>query len=223
MLAYMSFTLQLTPAFPYFRHVPLSKSAAVSPVAQYGSLLPLHQHRKASLTAGQDVFKLNFTLSALQSGSAPSRSPPHLPSRPSPLRQSFSLDDPVQELALSTLTKTFYFSPLTSYFVAQSHTSITTAIPTHYQSQPNGDQQNDAAQGQGTLIPESTPGEPSLRPRPNAQPKKAKSMDNFRATLFPLLEVDEVEDSPDATKAVWKTGRRSSYRLTTKQRARSMV
>ncbi|KAJ9122500.1 hypothetical protein QFC22_001929 [Naganishia vaughanmartiniae] len=222
MLAYMSFTLQLSPTFPYFRHQPLSKSAAVSPATQYGPLLPLHNRRKELLVAGQDLFKPNFSLSPSQSASSSSRSPPHLPSRPSPLRQSFSHDGEVQELELGSPSKTSYLSPLTSYFATQSHIATTTAIPTQFQNQSNGDQQNDGFCVPATLI-DSTPVEPSLRTRPNAQPKKAKSMDNFRATLFPLLEVDELEDSPEATKAVWKTGRKYSHRLTAKQRARSMV
>ncbi|KAJ9127057.1 hypothetical protein QFC24_001289 [Naganishia onofrii] len=222
MLAYMSFTLQLSPSFPYFRHQPLSRSVSASLATQNGSLLPLHQRRKESLTAGKDLFTPNFTLSASQTGSASSRSPPHLPSRPSPLRQSFSNDEDVEGMMLSSASKTSYFSPLTSYFVPQSRTSTTTAIPTQFQNQSNGDQQNDGVPGPATLL-DSVPGEASLRTRPNAQPKKAKSMDNFRATLFPLLEVDELDDSPEATKAVWKTGHRYSYRLTAKRRARSMV
>lgn len=222
MLAYMSFTLQLSSTFPYFRHQPLSKSAAASLATQYGPLLPLHQRRKESLVTGQVLFKPNFTLSTTSCGSSSSRSPPHLPSRPSPLRQSFSHDEDVQELTLSGPSKTSYFSPLTSYFASQSHTSTTTAIPTQLQNQCNGDQQNDRVGGPTTLL-NSTTVEPSLRTRPNAQPRKAKSIDNFRATLFPLLEVDELEDSPEATKAIWKTGRRYSHRLTAKQRARSMV
>lgn len=192
-LAYLSYTLQLSTTFPYFTHVPLHNTIKSGNWQTYGPTLPLHKSDKTRRPAGSRLFSSDFTFCPTSTSNSSSRCipPNHVPARPSPLRKSFTQGDHLRpdlgRASCSTGRKTTYFSPLTPCFA---------------QEQDLPPASHDAASIDAESLDITSPfaadedlayDTASCRPRSRYRPKKAKSMDNFRTTLFPLWETDETQ------------------------------
>jgi hypothetical protein len=191
-LAYLSYTLQLSTTFPYFTHLPLHNTTNSGNWASCGPALPLHKSDKTRRPAGYRLFSSDFAFCPTTTPIPSSRCKPsnHVPARPSPLRKSFTQSDHRRpDLGLASRNpawKTAYFSPLTSCFeqeqeLAPSHDATAVEDESLDITSPfaaDEDTSHDTA---------------SCRPRSRYRPKKAKSMDNFRTTLFPLWETDETQ------------------------------
>lgn len=219
-LAYLSYTLQYSPTFPYFKHMPLYRKPKLSEQKQQGLLLPLHKPRRKSLPAGRPLFAPDFTISSmsLYKASSSGNSPLYIPPRPSPLRKSFTDGDCLDSDVTCGLRKTSYFSPLAPQ-LSHVPTSSTSAVAPQLQRQnATNDTTVFASQGlEGvSFTVESPPGPPT---RSNCRPKKAKSLDNFRSSLFPLWETDESEDVPATTQPAANLDGKPGRRLLGKKRA----
>lgn len=207
-VTYLLHTLHYTPTFPYFKHLPLycNTTLFVEDGSQ-GVLLPLHKKRANSLPSHRSLFKPGFTVSPVSTcnGTADRDSSPYTPSRPSPLRSSFTETD-IWDAGTCGLRRTVYMSPLTPQFSGDIHASATSAIAPQLQRQSPGTSATLSAAEEAFLdndVPNAPPFNvvpPSAR---NAcRPKKAKSFDNFRSTLFPLWEIEEADDSSSTMPSV---------------------
>lgn len=196
-LAYLSYTLQLSTTFPYFTHLPLCDTASSGNRRSSVTPLPLYKAVK-SRSDGSLLFASDFTIRPTTAHTPLWRrnTPSHVPARPSPLRKSFTQNDSVRP-HMDLACKTSYFSPHTP--CSEKPVPASFALP---QLANRCLAMDDAMTIAGAIsdITSTFAGSEgssacaaSSRVRSRGPPKKAKSMDNFRTTLFPLLETDEAQ------------------------------
>ncbi|KAJ9113803.1 hypothetical protein QFC20_001830 [Naganishia adeliensis] len=220
-IAYLSYTLQYTPTFPYFKHLPLYRNTALFADRQQGVVLPLHKQRAKSLSAQRPLFAPGFTVSLASPhyGSSDRDSSLYIPPRPSPLRSYFTESDSAGQVVTCGLRKTVYLSPLAHQFSGDAHASVSSAIAPQLQRQ--SPTSNTAYSASEDVFREfATPlGIVPLPSRNSCRPKKAKSFDNFRSTLFPLWEAEESEDLSTTIRPEVTFERQAGRRLLGKKRA----
>lgn len=224
-IAYLSYTLQYTPTFPYFKHLPLYRNTSLFADRQQRVLLPLHKQRAKSLSAQRPLFAPGFTLSSASSYNGDRDSSLYIPPRPSPLRSSFTESDSVAQAGTCGLRKTVYLSPLMPQFSDDVIVSVSasSAIAPQLQRQSStGNTAHSASQEvfREFAMPLGSPlANVHVPTRNSCRPKKAKSFDNFRSTLFPLWEAEESEDSPTTIRPEGTFERQAGRRLLGKKRA----
>lgn len=224
-IAYLSYTLQYTPTFPYFKHLPLYRNTALFADRQQGVLLPLHKQRAKSLSAQRPLFAPGFTVSLASPyyGSSDRDSSLYIPPRPSPLRSSFTESDSTGQVVTCGLRKTVYLSPLAHQFSGDAHASASSAIAPQLQRQsPTSNTAHSASEDvfREFATPLGSPlGIVPLPSRNSCRPKKAKSFDDFRSTLFPLWEAEESEDLSMTIRPEVTFERQAGRRLLGKKRA----
>ncbi|GHJ87342.1 hypothetical protein NliqN6_3744 [Naganishia liquefaciens] len=199
-LAYLSYTLQISSTFPYFTHLPLYDTASSGNRCPGALPLPLHKTDRGPRSAAPPPFASDFTFCpmSIQSPLWRCNTPSHVPARPSPLRKSFTQNDSVPPQRVVASRKTSYFSPLAPFF---SEEIAPTSSAILQSSNPCLNMTNTITNTESTCdfnLPFANAGTSSAsdlssRPRCRRPPKKAKSMDNFRTTLFPVLESDDVQ------------------------------